>query len=566
MKANFYPLLFFCFFGLSLQAQETEAQVAYKQAFYNATTQKILQNDRQALDMYLEICTKFPEEAAPAYEAALLLKKESPDLALPFARKAQKLQPKEPWFMLNLIDLLEILGMYEEVADLKMELFAQNQDFEEAMDAAEIWNDLNNTKKLNKWLAEFIQRTEYQDEALKIELLRCKKIKKPLSYLKAIEKLHQRFPGNAMVLGSLAEAYELTKKYRQSEFCYRKLELEHPNDEKVHFAMAKLMAKQGQMDSCTAALRRGFNQKTESPFYKISVLEVLINEGNRVKDRQIQAWEMGQILERLHGGDPATFSVLGNLYSREGRIDSAIMWFRRDLEVMSSSTSKQDVFLQLIQLELLKREWKQALKTAEKMAELFPSSAAAYYYFGMALNKNGQYEMALEQLKTGEVYVASSNNPLRLKFFQEKAIAYAELRQYNRAQTEISRGIDLAGYDADISQIRIYIQFLISAPDSEIQKELLAFSEKKGEILAIRSARWLLQSRKDSTAELKTALLEALDGLGNNESLALEWLGDALHNLGEKEAARSAYQKALLFQPLLIGHLQDKLSTLSENP
>ena len=153
-----------------------------------------------------------------------------------------------------------------------------------------------------------------------------------------------------MVLGSLAEAYELNKKYRQSEFCYRKLELEHPNDEKVHFAMAKLMAKQGQMDSCTAALRRGFNQKTESPFYKISVLEVLINEGNRVKDRQIQAWEMGQILERLHGGDPATFSVLGNLYSREGRIDSAIMWFRRDLEVMSSSTSKQDVFLQLIQL------------------------------------------------------------------------------------------------------------------------------------------------------------------------------------------------------------------------
>jgi predicted negative regulator of RcsB-dependent stress response len=48
--------------------------------------------------------------------------------------------------------------------------------------------------------------------------------------------------------------------------------------------------------------------------------------------------------------------------------------------------------------------------------------------------------------------------------------------------------------------------------------------------------------------------------------MALEWLGDALLILGEQQAARKAYLKAVEFQPLLIGHLQDKLSSLSEIP
>jgi len=57
-----------------------------------------------------------------------------------------------------------------------------------------------------------------------------------------------------------------------------------------------------------------------------------------------------------------------------------------------------------------------------------------------------------------------------------------------------------------------------------------------------------------------------LESTGNSESIALEWLGDALLSMGEKKSALTAYQKAIQFQPLLIGHLQDKLSSLSEIP
>lgn len=563
MRANLYAAICLCFLALGLQAQETEAQVAFKQAFYDATTQKILQNHRQALDMYLELCTKYPQEAAPPHEVARLLSEKNPDMALPFAQKALSLQPNEPWFMYSLIDLLERVNRNAEAAELKMRLFDRNNDFEQAIEAAEIWIGLNNKKKLNQWIARFIQQPEYQADALRIELKRCRSIKQPKKYQKAIEKLQHQFPSSALVLGSLGEAYEISMQWKKSESCYRKLAAEHPDDEKVHFAMAKLMEKQGLLDSATAALRRGFNQEGVSVAYKIAILKAMIDEGAKTERHRKQVWEMGQILERMHGGDPIAFSTLGDVYLCEGKIDTAIFWFRRHL---ASAAPNQKVYFQLIQLELLQREWKQALKTAEKMAELFPANAGAYLYFGLTLNKNGQYETALEQLKSGEVYLSASDASKRLKFFQEKAIAYAELHQYDRAQTEITRGLDLVGYDADLVQLRIYLSFLKSGTDSQIQNDLLTFAEKQGETLLVRSARWLLQSRKGESAELKTALLEALESTGNSESIALEWLGDALLSMGEKKAALTAYQKAIQFQPLLIGHLQDKLTSLSEIP
>lgn len=563
MRANLYAAICLCFLALGLQAQETEAQVAFKQAFYDATTQKILQNHRQALDMYLELCTKYPQEAAPPHEVARLLSEKNPDMALPFAQKALSLQPNEPWFMYSLIDLLERVNRNAEAAELKMRLFDRNNDFEQAIEAAEIWIGLNNKKKLNQWIARFIQQPEYQADALRIELKRCRSIKQPKKYQKAIEKLQHQFPSSALVLGSLGEAYEISMQWKKSESCYRKLAAEHPDDEKVHFAMAKLMEKQGLLDSATAALRRGFNQEGVSVAYKIAILKAMIDEGAKTERHRKQVWEMGQILERMHGGDPIAFSTLGDVYLCEGKIDTAIFWFRRHL---ASAAPNQKVYFQLIQLELLQREWKQALKTAEKMAELFPANAGAYLYFGLTLNKNGQYETALEQLKSGEVYLSASDASKRLKFFQEKAIAYAELHQYDRAQTEITRGLDLVGYDADLVQLRIYLSFLKSGTDSQIQNDLLTFAEKQGETLLVRSARWLLQSRKGESAELKTTLLEALESTGNSESIALEWLGDALQSMGEKKAALAAYQKAIQFQPLLIGHLQDKLSSLSEIP
>lgn len=563
MRANLYAAICLCFLALGLQAQETEAQVAFKQAFYDATTQKILQNHRQALDMYLELCTKYPQEAAPPHEVARLLSEKNPDMALPFAQKALSLQPNEPWFMYSLIDLLERVNRNAEAAELKMRLFDRNNDFEQAIEAAEIWIGLNNKKKLNQWIARFIQQPEYQADALRIELKRCRSIKQPKKYQKAIEKLQHQFPSSALVLGSLGEAYEISMQWKKSESCYRKLAAEHPDDEKVHFAMAKLMEKQGLLDSATAALRRGFNQEGVSVAYKIAILKAMIDEGAKTERHRKQVWEMGQILERMHGGDPIAFSTLGDVYLCEGKIDTAIFWFRRHL---ASAAPNQKVYFQLIQLELLQREWKQALKTAEKMAELFPANAGAYLYFGLTLNKNGQYETALEQLKSGEVYLSASDASKRLKFFQEKAIAYAELHQYDRAQTEITRGLDLVGYDADLVQLRIYLSFLKSGTDSQIQNDLLTFAEKQGETLLVRSARWLLQSRKGGSAELKTTLLEALESTGNSESIALEWLGDALLSMGEKKAALTAYQKAIQFQPLLIGHLQDKLTSLSEIP
>ena len=563
MRAKVFAALCFCCIAFGVQGQDTEAQVAVKQAFYNATTQKRLHNNRQALDLFLELCTKYPQEAGPAHEVARLLGEKSPDLALPFAQKALTLQPHEPWFMYSLIDLLERTNQYASAADLKMKLFEQNRDFEQALEAAEIWIGLNNQKKLNQWVNQFIQQPETQADAIRMELKQYRKISQPKKYLKAVEKLQRRFPENTLVIGSLGEAYELAKQWKQAEFWYRTLAAQHPEDSKVHFALAQVLEKQGLFDSATAALRQGFLQALVPVSYKINVLHSLMEAGAQAERFRNQALEMGQILERLHGGEPATFSTLGDLYLREGRIDTAVLWYRRHLD---AAPPNQQVYLQLLRLEFFQREWKQALKTAEKMAELFPANPQAYLYFGLALNKNGQYETALEQLKIGEVYLTASDARNRLLFFREKAIAYAELKQYERAQTEMTRGLDLVGFDADLALLSIYLKFQQSGSQTEIEKALNTFAVKEGETPALRSARWLLQTHNSKTPELKQELIQALNSLGNSESMALEWLGDALLILGEQQAARKAYLKAIEFQPLLIGHLQDKLSSLSEIP
>ncbi|MDA0310459.1 MAG: tetratricopeptide repeat protein [Bacteroidetes bacterium] len=46
----------------------------------------------------------------------------------------------------------------------------------------------------------------------------------------------------------------------------------------------------------------------------------------------------------------------------------------------------------------------------------------------------------------------------------------------------------------------------------------------------------------------------------------MEWIGDAFRHLGMNEQAKLAYMKALELNPILIGHLQDKVSSLSEIP
>lgn len=562
MRGNCLFLLFCFAIGPSIWAQETEARVAFKQAFYAATTQKIIQNNKKALELYLDLCVEYPEEAGPAHEVAQLLSEKSPEMALPFAKKALSLQPREPWFYYSLIGLLDKLNRKEEAAGLKMALFNLNKDFDQAVDAANWWIESNNRKQLSKWIAQFIQQPAYQSEAIRVELAQYRNLNNPKKYLKAVQKAYNKFPNEALVLGSLAEALGQLKKWKEAEARYRQLAREHPNDIKVHFALAHVFESQGLLDSAQASLNRGFQHPAVPLSFKIQVLQAILNSSDQLRHRQNQALILSRILEQKHGAEPSTYSLMGDIYANEGILDTAILWYRRHVE---AAPPNQTVFYQLVRLELTKGQWKQALKTAEKMAALYPVNAITYLYYGTALNKNSQYETALEQLKNGESYMPASEINWRLLLLYEKAVSYAELHKYDRAKIEISRGEDLVQFNGPLALLHMYLMVHEGAPESEIQAALRLYSEREGETEVVKAARYLLQAKTQSKDELLPLLNEALKVSGP-DALAVEWIGDAFRQLGMTEKAKVAYMKALELNPILIGHLQDKISSLSEIP
>jgi tetratricopeptide (TPR) repeat protein len=562
MKGKRFFLLFCFAIVPSIWAQETEARVAFKQAFYTATTQKIIQNNKKALELFIDLCAKYPEEAGPAHEVAQLLAEKNPEMALPFAQQALRLQPKEPWFHYSVIGLLDKLNKKEEAAALKMGLFNLNQDFEQAVEAANWWIESNNRKQLSKWIAQFIQQPEYQSEAIRVELAQYRKLNNPKKYLKAVQKLYAKFPNEAVVLGSMAEAQGQLKNWKEAEALYRQLAQEHPNDIKVHFALAQALESQGLLDSAQASLGRGFQHPAVPLSVKIQVLQAILNSSEKKPHRQKQALHLGRILQMEHGAEPSTYSLLGDIYANEGLLDTAILWYRRHVE---AAPPNQTVFYQLVRLELSKGQWKQALKTAEKMASLYPANAISYLYFGTALNKNSQFETALEQLKNGESYIPASEINWRLLLLYEKAISYAELHKYDRAKIEIGRGQDLVQFNGPLALLHIYLMLHEGAAESEIQAALNLYSEREGETEAVKAARYLLQAKKLSAEQVQESLNDALKTSGP-DAVALEWIGDAFRHLGMNEQAKLAYMKALELNPILIGHLQDKVSSLSEIP
>ena len=103
------------------------------------------------------------------------------------------------------------------------------------------------------------------------------------------------------------------------------------------------------------------------------------------------------------------------------------------------------------------------------------------------------------------------------------------------------------------------------AVESEIQVALNLYSERIGETEAVKSARYLLQAKKQDAEQVQESLNDALKTSGP-DAVALEWIGDAFRHLGMNEQAKLAYMKALELNPILIGHLQDKVSSLSEIP
>jgi tetratricopeptide (TPR) repeat protein len=88
-------------------------EAAEQEQFIDGCIQKSLGNYKQALDIFVSVIDKNPNNGAAQYEAAdLCYLLNEPDRALVYSKAAARLQPSNRWFQLRYAEMLEANGQY----------------------------------------------------------------------------------------------------------------------------------------------------------------------------------------------------------------------------------------------------------------------------------------------------------------------------------------------------------------------------------------------------------------------------------------------------------------------
>lgn len=513
----------------------TSKEVEVISYYYEATTQKILGNTKEALSLYLVCIAKDPKNTGAYYEAAVLYNElKQPTTGVLYAKQAADLEPKNKWYLMEYADLLlqnNKIKQASKVYDQLLKLEPNNQDYQ--LEKADILIYL----KKYKGAIEIYDRLEKRLGIVPEIVLQKQKLYLAQGKYDAAEKemqtLIEQYPNDPEYYGMFAEFYlNINKKEKALGMFKKVLELD-PSNPIIHLALANYYQESGDNAKSYEYLKLAFQNPEVEIDNKIKIMLSYYDLSAKNDDRKKEAEELLAILLSVHPQEPKAWSVKGDFLLRDNKIDEAIAAFEKVVEIQND---KYPVWNQLLLLYTEQGKYDQLEKQSAKALELFPSMPIFYYHNGIANYVKGNYTKALESYITGKDLVINDVSQ-KVQFLVGIAEVKALLKQNSEAESNYETALNLQGNN--VAMLTSYAYYLCDvkkdvAKSTDLINRAIKIEPKSDVVWDILA--WQYYKAGNYTEALNAIQTSIANG-GNDNARALEHYGDILFKTGQTTQA-----------------------------
>lgn len=236
-----------------------------------------------------------------------------------------------------------------------------------------------------------VQRQNPSLPDIKLDLARlycC--LNKPELATREGEEYLAAHPGSADALEALGIAYAAMEKFQDAETCFLRALERDPAKLTTKLALARLYAAQGTAQKARDVLMDVIKASpgNPSPFYMLADLELAAGE----KEKALALYEK---MEELHGPVPAALYKAGLIHLEKGDFGTAEKTAEK-LVARFPNNGEGYRLKGIICYQL--RKFPEAI-AALQVANKFQPTVAGYYFLGLSLYDNGEFESALSQFR-----------------------------------------------------------------------------------------------------------------------------------------------------------------------
>jgi len=562
MRLTFFSLIISVFFLISCQSVKkavdtsANASISIKQIelddlqkrkfdylFYEASREKMKGNIEKAA-MYLSECLKIdPTSSATMYELANILAANNEMVkAQGLLERAVHISPDNIWYKLMLADLyqknkmgLQAINIYEKLVATDPEneeyiyglaqLYLQAQEYDKSLKQYDVLE-----KKLG--LNELIIL-----EKEKI-LLQQGKNKQALSEL---EKLTNKYPGEARYYGYIADYYLYLKNNEKAKEYYNIVLDKDPNNAMANFSLGNVALMSQDTANFVTYYEKGISNAQvpfESKFQRI--LPFLVGKEQRIEN---MSYLNGFFLKLIdaHPHEARGYIYYGNYLKAKGNNKEAIVALRNALDIESSNELIWQDFL-LLHIDI--QDFTSLYTFGMQAIEKFPSNAFFYLLTGSSASQIDLDTAAIKILEKGLKFTGE-NIPLQAQFLANIGDVYYSLDQPDKAFKSYDESLKLDELNIVVlNNFSYYLTLENLDLDKAERMSSKCVEMEPGNSTYLDTYAWVLFKR-ERYFEAKYIIERAMDNGGDSSDVIVEHYGDILYKNGDIDSALIQWNKAL---------------------
>ncbi len=541
-----FPLVIFsCKSGekLSGKSGEKEGKVEDNSSvYYDATKAYITGNYEEAEKLYKKCIQLNNNDAAAMFELAKIsLMKNNRHEALIYARQATKIDSGNKFYMLLYGSLLQSFEQYDAAVNVfkrVLELSPNNPDYYNRLAVAYIYAGKNDKaiETFNQ-LEEKIGITE--DISMKKQNLYLQE-NNPEKAITEIEKLVAQYPKETRFYGILAEMYLNNGMNDKALETYHIIKELDPDDPYIHVSLADYYKKNGEDKKAFEELKIGFSNKNLDIDTKVQILLSYYTANEYYKDNKDEAFQLAEILIKVHPDDPKAWSIYGDLLYQDDRFEDARTAFRT---VISMDSSKYVVWEQLLFIDSQLEDNDALLDESVRTIDLFPEMPVPYLFAGGVYYMKKEWDKCVDILSVGVNYVV--NNPqLKEQFLTYLGDAYNQVGDNQKSDKCYDEVLQInPNNDFVLNNYAYYLSLRNERLDKAAEMAKKSVDLKPNSSANLDTYGWVLYM-KGNFSDAEFLIKRALDNGGDKDADVLEHYGDILWNLDRKDEALQYWEKA----------------------
>jgi len=514
--------------------------------FIDGQTQKNIGNFDQAMSLFDQVLEIDPTNHAALFDQAMILERQGEfETALKKVNKASALDPTNTWYKILNGQLFLGMNNFEAAEKIYEEITAADKNnFEYNYDLASIRMRLGKFDEAIESLNAIEDEIGFSEDIIMEKQSLYLEIGKPELARKEVQKLIDQNPTEPRYYNAMASIYETEKNNEMVMKNLRKVEELDPNNGLVKLYLYDHYLEKGEEELAQKTLEETFDNEKIDIDAKMEILLRIYESSEANSPEMAQAIELAEKLKTTHPNEAKSHAISGDLLMSTGNFESARVAFKRASEL---DPSKIAIWNQLVALDAQLNLPKLLADDSAEALELFPMSPVFYFYNGLANNQEGEYQKAVNSLKSGKELVY--NDPsLEQEFYSALGDAYHELKNYPESDKYFEKALKLNPNNTFVlNNYSYYLSIRNSQLDKAESMAALANELQPNSPSFQDTYAWVLYKNNKHEAA-KEWLLKALANGGDDSGTILEHLGDVYYKLGNTEKALDYWNQAKLKQ------------------